>query len=294
MMGIGRSSVVFTTFLLLGAVACGGGGSDPAPGAAAQNLRPVGSPDVVVFSVSGHAPGLSALTCDSDDNEPYLGDPGAAREIIEQAFEDLGHTVESLDFADRLFSFDVNNSGDLDDGDYLGFEELLRAMELVFQASMDGYDNPTRIVLVGHSHGASWAHLATAAVPHIPVDCLISLDGICLQWECEHAIGIADFQASSGLTPLIDLGDPCDSIAVAGTTKLFNIKDVVFNHVRSNIEVQSSSLFVSDCCNNVRLDGTSKRIATFSAPEDHGGVREPGSASMAWVVDQIRQIDAAR
>ena len=292
-----RVAGTWIPFLLLTLVACGsGGGGDIGadPGASEQSLRPADSPDVVVFSVSGHAPGLSAITCTSADNRPYLGDADGGRAPIEQAFLDLGYTVESIDFSDRLVAQDTNGSGALDDGDYLGFDQLLVAMQFVHTNYMDGFDNPTRIVLVGHSHGATWMHLATAAVPHIPVDHLISLDAICFLWPCEHAAEVLDWLQSAGLDPLIDLSDPCDSVAVEGTSALQNVKDVAFDHVRYNLEIQSSDFLTSDCCSNHRVDGTTTGIATWQAPESHGTVDGANSDAIAWVVDQIRQIDASR
>ncbi|MEE8104078.1 MAG: hypothetical protein V3T86_00935 [Planctomycetota bacterium] len=271
-----------------------GGGLTGSQTSVVQHPRPNGAPDVVIFSVSGHEGAVSAFACTSGDNFPYLGEPGSARAVIEQTFLDLGYTLYTIDFSDRLGAHDTNNNGAVDAGDHLGFDQLLFEMQFVFDNYIDGIANPTRIVLVGHSHGANWMHLATAAVSHIPVDHMISLDAICFLWECELSTEVADWLQTAALNPLVDISEPCDSVTVQGKSSLQDVKDVVFDHVRYNIEIHSSDFFTSDCCSNTRLDGTTTDIVTWQSPESHSAVDAANSSAMTWVVEQIREIDANR
>ncbi|HEX5135551.1 MAG TPA: hypothetical protein VFY93_01135 [Planctomycetota bacterium] len=268
-------------------VSCGGGGGGSSyTGGSILGPRPAGAPDVVVLSVSGHDGAISGLLCTSDTNRSYLGDPGDAIDAVVDAILDLGLTVEVGNFADRLLAPDLDRDGQPDNGEQYGFAELLATMQWVFDEWMDGVANPTKLVLVAHSHGATWAHMATSVMSHIPVSSLVTLDGICSFWECEHAEEVADWVAANGLVFAWDIAHPCDAWTVGAA--VYNTKDVAFDNVAVNLEVQSADPFVSDCCDNVRLDGTSDGIATYTSGEDHNGVRGASSDAMTWVGDWIR------
>ncbi len=262
--------------LLLALAGCGSGGGGGAGGGAALPLRPrpAGAPDVVLLTVSGHTDIASLLLCAEGDNTAYLGDPGDAADVVAEAFESLGLTVQSAHFADRYRGVP---------GDPLraGFVDLLATMQAVFDDWIDGVGDPTRLVLLCHSHGSNWAHIATSLFPEIPVAFLITLDGICTAWECEHD------SALPGSFPW-DIADACARWQVPGQPGLLDTKDVVFPAVRLHIEVRSDDLFISDGRANVRLDGTERDIVTlFSAGETHARVHERGSAALRFVTDAI-------
>jgi len=240
----------------------------------------------VVLSVSGHDGALSGLLCTSDTNRSYLADPGDAVDAVVAAILDLGLTVEVAHFADRLSAPDLNHDGQADNDEQYGFSELLATMQWVFDEWMDGVANPTKLVLVAHSHGATWAHVATSVMSHIPVSCVITLDGICAFWECEHAVKLTDWVAANALALPWNIAHPCDAWTVGAA--VYNTKDIAFDNVVTNLEVQSSDVFLSDCCDNVRLDGTSDGIVTYVSGEDHNGVRGSSSDAMTWVSDWIR------
>jgi hypothetical protein len=272
--------------LLLLVVSCGGGGGG-APYTAGSILppRPAGTPDVVVLSVSGHDGALSGLLCTSDTNRTYLADPGDAVEAVVGAILGLGLTVEVGAFSDRLLAPDLNRDGLADNTEQYGFEELLATMQWVFDQWMDGVANPTKLVIVAHSHGATWAHMATSVMSHIPVSCVVTLDGICSFWECEHTTEVADWVAANALVFTWDVSHPCDAWTVGAA--VYSTKDIAFDNVVTNLEVESSDLFLSDCCDNVRLDGSSDGILTYVSGEDHNGVRSATSDAMTWVSDWI-------
>jgi hypothetical protein len=266
--------------------ACGGGGATN--GGSVLNPRPGDAPDVVLLSVSGHDGALNAVLCTSDTNRSYLADPGEAVDGIVAALQDRGLTVEVANFADRLAAPDLNQDGQPDNTEQYGFSELLATMEDVYDNWMAGFDNPTKLVIVAHSHGAVWAHVATSVMSHVPVSCLVTLDGVCLLWDCEHADEVTAWVAANSVQVPWDIAHPCGIWQIPGKTALYDTKDVAFDNVVLNLEVESSDPFVSDCCENVRLDGSSKGILTFVSGESHNEVRQADGAAMTWVEDTIR------
>ena len=206
-------------------------------------------------------------------------DEGEAAEAMLDAFDGLGLEVYDAHFSDRIES---DGSGFVD---RLGFAELYDFLREVHAEWIDGNANPPRVVIVAHSHGATWAHLAVALLEDVPIEYLVTLDGICLQWECEHTAGLEDWFDANGVTPPSGLASPCELWTVNDVD--YDTKDVAFDNVAVNLEVHSNGLPVGDCCTNVRLDGTTTGIETFFAPESHGGVTLANSAAMNWVVDEI-------
>jgi len=269
--------------LALAPLACGGGG-----GTAPPTLDPDVQPDVVILSISGHEGALNAVLCTSEDNYSYLGEPGEAVDAVIQAFVDVGMSVQYQHFSDRLAAPDANGDGVPDNPDRLGFVEFLDTMENVYRWWIEGQADPTQLVIVAHSHGTNWAHIATSIKDYIPVSYLVTLDGICLLWECEHQQAVADWVAANSLQYSWDISRPCDVWNIPGQPLPMNTKDVVFPSVAINLEVQSTDLVTSDCCDNYRLDGSLTGISTFITPEGHNELRPSSSVAMTWVADQIR------
>jgi len=256
-------------------------------------LLPATRPDVVVLSVSGHDGALNAALCVSDTNRAYLGDPGEAVGAVAQTFADLGLTVAVVDLSDRLSGPDADRDGLSDRPDQMGFIELLLLMERIYQDWMVGQAVPTRLVIVAHSHGGVWAHIATSVMSHVPVSYLVTLDGICLLWECEHEDAVRDWVRRDSPGFAWDISVPCAAWSVPGFPGLLDTKDVVFDNVDINLEVQSTDLFVSDDQDNTRLDGSQAGIATYVAPEGHNGVRDETSDAVAWVTAMIAAAEQA-
>ena len=264
----------FTALILAGALAgCGGGGTTTG---AVVFLRP----DIVLLSVSGHG----SLPCLFNTNVSYLDDAGDAVQSLEATFASLGLTTQAWHYADL---FDEGAPGNLD---RQGFLQLLDRLDTVFRDWIDGVPNPTRIVIVAHSHGTNWAHTAASIRPNIPIEYLITLDGICFTWECEHAATI-DAWVQQNMPFPHDISEACNVWIVPGQALLFNIKDVAFDNVIFNLEVQSSSLLTTDCCDNYRLDGTTTGIATHQSTDDHRGVHVANGDAMNWVDGMIRALE---
>ena len=271
--------------LALTLVACGGSGSEA--GAPQQTLRPGTAPDFVILSVSGHC----GVLCNPPvDNDSYLADPQDAVEAILQTLNGLGFTTQASDYSDRFESLDRDGDGTIDE---FGFLQLIDDLDFVYDNWIDGRSNPTRILVVAHSHGATWAHIAVSVVDQVPIEYLISLDGVCFLWGTEHQGTIQNWFQANGNPYAWDISAPCNIWNIPGQAAPYNTKDVVFDNVVINLEVQSDDLFISDCCDNYRLDGSQTGIEIFASTENHGEVHRSGSASMAWVQTRIATRETA-
>lgn len=267
---------------------CGSGGSTDGSG----NLRPQGSPDIVLITVSGHVGVLTPTNCASADNRSYLADPGEAFDAIAATFLDLGLNGLQWHIADIFDATDANDDGIPDDPEAWGFLQLVDLLQNIYDNWIAGFDNPTAIVIVAHGHGAVWAHMACSVKSHIPIQMLITLDGICYLWECEHQAEVAAWLVANGDPYAWDISAPCGLWPVTGESTPYDTSDVVFDNVRFNLEVQSNDLGgLRDEVDNRRLDGTRTGIATFfSSNEDHYDVYVGTSDAITWVDQQIRTI----
>ncbi len=263
---------------------CGGGGST-APSAPSTNLRPAEAPDVVILSVSGRCSVLS-LCNPPEDNSAYLGEAGDASRAVENAFFDAGRSTERADFFSSMYSYDDDGDGD---ADRLGFVHLVATLEGVYDQWIRGFDNPTRIVIVAHSHGCVWAHIATSVAQHVPIDYLISLDANCLGWPSAYRPDITEYFNANGNRWWWDFRDPCDHWLIPGLDDAADTEDVVWPNVATNLEVRSNDGFgVSDWQINHRGDGSRTGVRTFDAPtDDHEEAHLPGYESMTWVLDML-------
>ena len=282
--------------VLLGAVllGCGGGGGGGIvvpPPSAPPNPRPGDAPDVVLLTVSGHGGVISAITCSSEENRSYLDDPGEAADPLRQFFTDRGLDLVEEHYADLLYHTDANRDGVPDDPDKLGFVDLLALLDWIYLNWIADFEDPTRIVLVAHSHGTDWAHIAVSIRQHIPIAYLITLDGICLAWECEHSENVKDWMDASGEQFAWDISEPCDAFSIPGRSEPYSAKDVAFPNVEVNLEVRSSDFLLRDCCPNYRLNGSRSGIHTYDAAEGHSDVTLADSDAMAWVIGMLGELE---
>ncbi|MHC4954871.1 MAG: hypothetical protein ACYTGZ_13375 [Planctomycetota bacterium] len=267
-----------TLFTLLAVACSGGGGAAPARLAPAQ-LVPDEAPDIVILTVAGHVFG---------DNYAYLAEPDSITRALKETLDTLGLSHQESHYADRLYG--VENEPAM-----AGFLNLLSDLIWIHDNWIDGQADPTRIILVAHSHGTNWAHLATALIPRVPIAYQITLDGVCFGWEFEHEEDVADWVDRVGAQASFEISSPCDAVDIPGQGDPLNVKDVVFPSVAVHLEVMSDSVapIPFDCCENYRTDGTRTGIATYEASEGHTEVDEYGSDSAAWVVAQILAIETA-
>jgi hypothetical protein len=289
-----RPAILLALAVLALTFGCGGGGGgstfNPGPGPE-PNPRPETAPDFVLLTVSGHVGVISAINCTSEDNRSYLDDPGEAAEALRDFFTANGFELYEQHYADLLDHDDVNGDGVADDPDRLGFLDLLAELDWIYLNWIADYDDPTKIVLVAHSHGTNWAHIAASIRPEIPIAYLVTLDGICFYWDCEHGDAMDDWMAASGETFPYDLSAPCDALGIPGQPDPLSAKDVAFGSVAVNLEVRSDDLLLSDCCRNYRPNGSRAGIFTYDSDESHSAVTLADSDSLAWVIERIRELE---
>jgi len=194
-----------------------------------------------------------------------------------------GYSVERRNYIAALLSYDDNDDGE---PDRLGCLKLIQDLRWIHENWIEGQASPTRIVLVGHSHGCVWSHNVVSALPEIPIEVLISLDGVSTQWESDHVPSIEDYYDSEGGNPF-----PVDLRDVTSVWSGRDTKDVVFDNVAFNVEVRSENdctVCLFDDVDNTRLNGSFAGIASIEADgEDHSEVTNEGSDGMLFVIDQL-------
>lgn len=270
------------------------------PPAASDPLRPPGSPDVVIFGVSGRC----VWPCQQApaDNWDYLTKRGTLKAIAE-AFQARGYRTEVHGYSDNL---PREHTSSLAQGPQYGFLQLQDDFERVRRELVLGRRNPALLVLVGHSHGVTWTHQLARLYPDTPITLMVDLDGICLLWESDHA---PDFAAYREAHPEVrwpfDFPHGCEVIRLG--RRAYRPKDLVWDNVRYNLEVQSKVLwwgmhggghrpsmptnFLFEVTPNRRPDGSTQGIQTFADPfDDHGSLTHPGSAGLSWVLARIAEL----
>jgi len=266
-----------------------------------SNLRPDGSPDFLVLSVSGHNSLLGTPECSGVPyNCEYLGERGTLA-TLGNVFGTHGYEWQLWTYVDELESFydDLDGDGQLGPSDKMlanGFLFLLDHIDWVVANWIADFDNPTRVVVLAHSHGGVWAHSALMLRPDLPVDVLVDLDTNALCWEDDLSCATGGDSWQSVLDQHVldwapdwsfDVGDASGSWSIPGLGELQDIEDVVPDSVGLNLEVQTDDWPVYDAHPNHRLDGSQLDIETQLFFEGHGEVTEPSSQAMRWVVERL-------
>jgi hypothetical protein len=258
---------------------CGG----PAP-----NPRPAGTPDVVFVAVSGHC----LAPCPYDYNDEYLFSGGTI-DVLAQPFLDSGYAVEAVPISDNFY----------DQEHAYGFLTLVQTLLDMREQLVGSWDNPTRFIVVGHSHGTVWAHLALMVLEEwgvpLPVDVLVDIDGLSLGWEDKVLLGFGDawapliraHMAETGQTWPFDIANASDSVTIPGQDYLQDVEDLLPNSVAVNLEIWSSDGTlpepVRDSQANHRYDGSERDILWFRSAENHENSDNPGSDTVDWVVGEL-------
>lgn len=300
---------------LLALIGCAPGVSTLRPGGGAPQLsistpaltpRPAGAPDVLLLAVSGRCP----TGCQSPgDNVDYLTPRGTVQAVA-QVLEAQGLTVQRYAVSSNVSRHHVHkviqaqigagNTVPLDQDGFVQLEEKLMAADRDWIA---GRRDPTRVVLLAHSHGVVWTHALTRAHPKVPIAAMIDLDGVCDFWEMDNRRSIQDYVRAAGHNPWnFNLADACGSVRVGHVR--YDLKDVVYPGVAVNLEVQSQRLLSRpdggflvnlpfDSLKNVRTDGSRTGLSMFrSVGETHSWVSGPGSRAVGWVKAQLTGLAA--
>ncbi|MEC9071770.1 MAG: hypothetical protein VX938_05290, partial [Myxococcota bacterium] len=258
--------------------------------------RPEEAPDVLLLGVSGHMKAASDLF--EDANPEYLAASGTLNAVAD-VYSGQGLTVHSLPYADRFYDEVLDNG---EPGAY-GFLSLLDDLEFAYcnwivHCDEDGIplgyiDNPTRVVVVAHSHGCVWAHTALWVADWAPVEALISLDAVSMGWEGKvggfgdnWASVILDYTEETNHEWPFAIWDPTDSWSVPGLNKLQDVEDLVPANVGVNIEVRSGGVVdFGDGEVNHRGNGSQFQIYEQKFPkEKHSKVDEVDSDALSWVL----------
>ena len=276
----------------------GGSGDDDGP-SGVDNPRPGDAPDFVIFSFSGHC--FPSSSCGGSDRNPeYLEDRGTQAAII-NTIEFHGYSSLVLSYADEFYNRAPNGdwltpSMDGDVEDY-GFLQAMWEMPWVRDSWIADFDNPTRVIVLAHSHGTVWAHSALFLLPDLPVDILIDLDGVSLGWESDTwTFGIGDdwrsiiesYNDANGITWSYDFWNAADNWVVPGLPPQ-DVEDIAPDSAWLDIEVlaRSTLSMPNDDFSNHRLDGSTASIWSYQSVEDHAGVDDPDSDAMLWVAAQL-------
>lgn len=256
---------------------------------ARDEYRPTDAPDVLVIGFAGRC-GVDVLQCRPPaDNRDYLGDapqPGTM-DAVARALEQLGVSVAAIDFRAHL-----------DDDLARGFG-YLAANGLVEHARdqwIRDFRDPTRLVLVAHSHGTPFMSLLAFDQPDVRYEYAIYLDAVCDLWDTDHVEGgwfALRYGAQADYPhPLDATGRACDALAIPGVSGDQHIADAVPWNVARALEVQINRFLgvVADVRDNHRLDGSSgiqAGIATAFFDEAHTTVHRADIQAMGWVAEMI-------
>lgn len=256
--------------------------------------RPADAPDVAIIAFSGHC----GLWCATQDTWAYLDQPTsqtggvAVLDAIRGAYLSQGLSVAVFSASSFVTSHRSAISGKVEAG-YLQAQAYL---DHVKRDWIDGVTDPTRVVLVAHSHGTVWATLLAMNNLDVTFDTFVSLDAICWQWWAKHKDYVRQAFVD-GPFPIpfpLDQGDPCGTLSIPGQDRRFDINDVVPANVIYGIEVRTAPRllsfdpnFIADDQPNVRINGTGDNLWGIQASEGHSNVARHYNRSIAWVVSLI-------
>ena len=229
---------------------------------------------------------------------------GAARAAdvggdVAAALESLGASVSVWDHGDSFYDHDSDGNaftpGSGEAADY-GFLQLLEEMVFIRDSMIAQFDNPTRVVVVAHSHGVVWCHTAMHLISDLPVDVLIDLDGDVESWDHIPAPGvaadswnavIADYNGQTGFSWAFDITQARDGWTVPGMDELQDIEDVIPSSADLALEVWANGVLLRDEDPNVRLDGTIDDVLLLQTGESHEGLARSGNEGITWAVEQL-------
>jgi hypothetical protein len=229
------------------------------------NPRPAGTPDFLIIAVSGHC----LYDCPGGYNTEYLLSDRTL-DAIAQPLLDAGYSVEAIATTDNIYDQPLGAADPL----AYGFDTLMAEMQWGRDTLVADWDNPTRIIVVGHSHGTVWAHTALRVMEEwgtaLPVDILIDIDGISIGWDDDTAtffigdgwsVPLQAYARDSGIAWPFDIWRATDRYPVPGLSVPQDIEELVPDTTIVNLEIWSNDLTgVRDRQPNVRLDGSSENI----------------------------------
>lgn len=253
--------------------------------------RPEEAPDLVIIAISGHC----GLICDTRSTWSYLDHASentggvAVLDGIRKAYERLGFGAIEVFAASSFVTSHYSSISKRIEPGYLQVQAYLDEVKANW---IDGIANPTRVVLVGHSHGTVWASLLAINNLDVTFDAFVALDAICWMWWNKHR-GYVEETYLNGPWAIpfpLDHGDPCGTLEVPGQPHRMNINDVVPANVIYGLEVRTSFRLLSldpnvlaDDNVNVRINGTYSNTWGITATESHADLGKHFNRSVGWV-----------
>ncbi len=269
-------------------------------GTTGEAMKPDDAPDWVVIAVSGHCvpPGCEL----PGTNHEYLTKVGTTAHITAPLIE-AGYSVEVWAYADELYNRDAQTAKLLPgEGEPItfGFLQLHDDLNALRDAWIADFDDPTRVLVVAHSHGVVWAHTALHVVDDLPVELLVDLDGVSMGWEEDSLLAgfgddwddaISQYNQKYDVVWPFNIGDAEAGWSLPEVNGAQDVEDVIPDSVLFNLEVQAdfSLLFpFPDDDDNHRLDGSGDGIDRYSSKDqDHFDIYKPNGAAMAWVRERM-------
>ena len=275
---------------------CVGDSDEWVPGT--EGPRPEESPDYAILAASGHC----LTNCPAFPRESLVGQGTTAR--IADLLAGYGLTSATFEYADAFYNHLSDGSAVIPYTEgvapvQFGFLQMLADLEDIRDRWIGDYQDPTGIILLGHSHGVVWTHTLATLRSDIPIDYLIDLDGDSHAWEDEGdqlVVGdewrpiIENYTAAEGVVWDYPIERVVDAWQVSNVDGLQDIEDVVPESVAFNFEVHGDSLALGDADVNHRFDGSSLGIVTGVTFEEHDRLDDPGSQSMDWVIEQLTAV----
>ncbi len=274
---------------------CVSEGVDVEPGT--DGPRPTDSPDFVILAASGHC----LTNCPAFPRENLVSQGTAAR--IGDLLNGYGWSVAVFEYADAFYNHLADGTAVLPFSEeapvQFGFLQMLADLQDIRDLWIGEFQNPTGIVLLGHSHGVVWTHTLATLRSDVPIDFLIDLDGDSHAWEDEGdefvagddwAPIIAEYTELEGVIWDYPIEEATDAWQVSGLDELQDIEDIVPGHVAWNLEVHGGSFTLQDSEPNHRFDGTDLGIIVGETNEEHDRLDDPGSQSVEWVLEQMTAI----
>jgi hypothetical protein len=253
-----------------GAPAGSGGGSGGEGGTGELPANP--GPQIALLMSSGHSP-----------LAPNYLSVGTGPQL-QAAIAAAGYTVQTFYFTD----------------DATSYQTFLSRLGSIRDEWIVGVDVPTRVVIVGHSHGCVRSHAALRAVTDCPVELLLDLDGSSVGWTpLSHPSENALIGGAPEGAYALGVQLTCAGQASAGGPH--DLEDTVFPSVRKGYEVRSGGVILNpanplqlieyDERWNARADGTTTGLTCVFSGTTHTEVAAPGSptlgAAQAWIVAQL-------
>ncbi len=228
-------------------------------------------PGVALLMSNGHSPLLPNYL------EPQTGPQ------LTGAIQAAGFTVETSYFAD----------------DQQGYVAFVAKLQQIRDNWIKGRANPTRVVIVGHSHGCVRSHAAMRALMDCPVELLVDLDGSSIGWSNPLAHGNEDIGGAP--EGAYNLGVQLTRQNVASAGGPHDLEDVVFPQVSKAYEVRSGAMILNpnnitqlieyDERWNARTDGSTTNLTYVFSNTPHAEVATAGGTTMAgvqaWITNEL-------